>query len=550
MGQKPDAKLTPEIARELCQRTGSTAVLDGSIAQIGTQYLLTLKAVNCVTGESLASTEAQASDKSHILEALGKAASEARNKLGESLTTVQKFDTPIQQATTPSLEALQSFSLGWKTIMAENDSASAIPLFERAIRLDPNFAMAYVSLGAVYSNLGEGRLASENVRKAFERREHVTESERLFIEEDYHSLVTGNLENSQRVLQVFAQTYPRDYVPKSELGAIFPLLGQYEKALSEDREALRLNPDSGLLYSNNVLAYISLNRLEEAHALAEEAKAKKLDVSGSFYLLDFLQNDRAAMEQQVAFNAGKPGVEDSFLAGEASTAAYSGQLGKAREFSRRAISSAERAKEKETAAAHEAAAAVFEALFGNAPEARHQAGFAIELSRGRDVQYLVALAYALTGDSAPAQAFADDLDKRFPEDTIVRFNCLPILHGQIALGHNNAPKAIEFLHDAIPYELGSYAQLYPAYVRGKAYLAARRGSEAAAEFQKILDHRGIVGNDPIGALAHLQIGRAYAMQGDTSKAKAAYQDFLTLWKDADPDIPILKQAKTEYAKLQ
>jgi len=550
MGQPAEAKLTPEIALELCRRTGSKALIDGSIAQIGTQYLLTLKAVNCMSGESLASTEAQASNKSHVLDALGKTASEIRNKLGESLTTVQKLDTPIQQATTPSLEALQSFSLGWKTIVGEGDSASAVPLLQRAITLDPNFAMAYASLGAAYSNLAETSLASENLRKAFELREHVSEREKMFIEASYYNIVTGDLEQAQRGCEVWARTYPRDSNPLMILGVIYAGLGQSEKSLAEYREALRFDPDSSLIYANIVYAYIQLNRLEEARATAEEAKAKKLDISSSLYILGFLQNDAAAMKQQVTFNAGKPGVEDGFLAYEADTAAYAGQLGKAREFFRRATASAERTEEKETAASYEAIAALREALFGNAFQARQRAASALGLSMGRDLQYWAALAHALIGDSARALALADDLDKRFPEDTVVRFSYLPALRGRIALSHNDVPKAIEFLQAAIPYELGGYAGLVPAYLRGEVYIAAHRGSEAAAEFQKILDHRGIVGNDPIGALAHLQIGRAYAMQGDIIKAKAAYQNFLTLWKDADPDIPVLIAAKSEYAKLK
>jgi serine/threonine protein kinase/Flp pilus assembly protein TadD len=549
MDQKPDAKLTPAIARELCQRTGSTAVLDGSIAQIGTQYLLTLKAVNCASGESLASTEAQASDKTQVLNALGTVASGLRRKLGESVNTVRKFDTPLERATTPSLEALQSFSLGWKTLVGKNDSASAVPLFQRAITLDPNFAMAYAALGVAYSNLGETSLASQNLRQAFELREHVSVREKMFIEASYYDVVTGDLEKELRSSEVWAQTYPRDENPPIFLGATCSKLGQYEKSLAEFREVIQFDPDSSMNYSNLVVSYLQLNRLEEARATAEEANAKKLDVSRGLYMLGFLQNDAAAMKQQVAFNAGKPGVEDIFLDVEASTAAYSGQLGKAREFDRRATASAERAGEKETAASYEANAAVREALFGNASEARQRAASALGLSMGRDVQYGVALAHALIEDSARAQALADDLDKRFPEDTVVRFNYLPALRGQIALNRNDVPKSFEFLQAATPYELGGYAGLYPAYVRGEAYLAANRGSEAAAEFQKILDHRGIVLNDPIGALAHLQIGRAYAVQGDTAKARAAYQDFLALWKDADPDIPVLIFAKAEYAKL-
>jgi hypothetical protein len=553
MGQPADAKLTPEIAREVCQRSGDTAFIDGSIAQIGSQYSLILNAVNCSNGESLANTEAQANDKSHVLDALGKAATGIRRRLGETLSTVQKFDTPLQEATTPSLEALQSFSLGWKSGVGGDDSAAAIPFYERAIQLDPNFALAYNLLGSAYYNLGEQRLAAENVRKAYELRAHVSERERFLIESAYHYLVTGDLEKAQRVAQVYAQTYPRDSIPRGLLGGVFSFFGYHEKALAEMRESLRLNPtESSLDYDNVVLSYIRLNRLEEARATAEEAKAKKLDVSDTLYLLAFLQNDAPGMSRQVAFNAGKPGVEDNFLGYEADTAAYYGQLRKAREFSTRAAASAERADEHETAASYEVEAALREALFGNSTEVRYRIDSALRLSVGRNEQYGVAVAQALTGDSVRAQAGADELRKMFPEDTLVRYNHLPTLNAQLALNQKDPSKAIETLQNAAPYELGGVGNLclYPIYLRGEAYLASHQGSQAAAEFQKILDHRGITLNLPIGALAHLQIGRAYAMQGDTAKAKAAYQDFLTLWKDADPDIPIFIAAKAEYAKLR
>ena len=558
MGQPAEAKLTPELARDLCQRAGGTAVLDGSIAQIGTQYLLTLKAVTCSNGELLASTEAEASDKSHILDALGKAASEIRNKLGESLSTVQKFDTPLQQATTPSLEALQAYSLAWKAEVGGNNSAAAVPLLQRAIKLDPNFALAYADLGWSHSNLQEGSLASADLRKAFELRERVSEYEKLYIEAEYDYLVTGDLEKAQRTMEVFAQTYPRDWEPPAELGNLLTMLGQHEKSLSENREASRLNPDSSLTYNNLVYDYLHLNRLEEARATAEAAKAKKLDVSDGLYMLDFLQKDAAEMKQQVAVNAGKPGVEDGFLAYEANTAAYFGQLRDAREFSRRAEDSAELSGEKETSATYSAASGLREALFGNAGEARKRAALAIGRSAGRDVQYGAALALAYAGDNRNLQVLTDDLGKRFPQDTIVQFNYLPTLRARLAVSNGNASEALDGLRTAAPYELGQpiyggdygWTALYPVYVRGEAYLAAHEGSEAATEFQKILDHRGIVLNEPIGALAHLQLGRAYALQGDTAKAKAAYQDFFALWKDADPDIPILIAAKSEYAKLK
>jgi len=551
-GQPADTKLTPEIARDLCQRVGSAAVLDGSIASLGSQYVLGLKAVNCRTGDSLAQEQATADAKERVLKALGEAAAKLREKLGESLVTVQKLDTPIEQASTPSLEALKAYSLGQKTLVGKGDWAAAVPLFQRAIRLDPNFAMAYASLGVDYSNLGETSLASENTKKAYDLRERVSEREKFYIESHYYHYVTGDLEKARQAYELWSQTYPRDLVPPNNLGLIYENLGDYDKALAESREALRLDPGSGASYANLVAPYLYLNRLQEAQATADEAQAKNLDsppLRFKLYVLGFLRNDAAGMAQQVAWSAGKPGVEDMLL-GEADTAAYSGRLAKARELSRRAVTSAERAEEKENAAGNEAEAALREALCGNAAETRQRAFAALRLSTGRDVQLYAALALAFAGDAARAQALADDLAKRFPEDTVVQFNYLPTIHAQLALDRNEASKAIETLRAAAPYELGAVGGLYPVYVRGEAYLAAHRGREAAAEFQKILDQRGVVGNEPIGALAHLGLARAYSMQGDTAKARSAYQDFLTLWKDADPDISILLQARAEYSKLK
>jgi eukaryotic-like serine/threonine-protein kinase len=575
MGQPPDARLTPETARDLCQRTASAAVLDGSIAQIGTQYLLTLKAVNCASGESLASTEAQAGDKNHVLDALGKTASEIRNKLGESLSTVRRFDTPLEQATTPSLEALQAYSLGWKTL-GKGDPVAAVPLLQRTIRLDPNFAIAYAVLGDSYSNLGETSLAAENCRKAYELRERVSEREKLYIESDYYQSVPGDQEKARQVYELWAQTYPRDWVPRINLGFISRNLGQYDRALAESREVLRLAPAIGFGYGNLVSSYLYLNRLQEARATAEEAQAKNLDSPSlrfSLYLLAFLQNDAAAMAQQVAWSAGKPGVEDVLLGLEADTAAYSGRLAKAREFSRQAVVSAERAEQKETAAGYEAETALREALFGNAAQARQRAAAALGLSTGRDMQYGAALALAYAGDDRRAQALTDDLGKKFPEDTIAQFNYLPTLRAKLAANRGNGSEAIESLRAAASYELGqttngnyAWTTLYPVFVRGEAYLAGHQGKEAAAEFQKILDQRGAVVNEPIGALAHLGLARAYALQAGfvapgfspagaadpaaLAKARAAYQDFLALWKDADPAIPILRAARAEYEQLK
>ena len=357
------------------------------------------------------------------------------------------------------------------------------------------------------------------------------------------------------------QTYPRYEWPPNDLSLICAQIGEYQKALAEAQEARRRDPTSGRFYATVAFAYLKLNRFDEAQTTAEEGQAKNLDspeLRFTLYMLAFLKNDVAEMAQQVAWSARKVGVEDVLLVNEADTAAYSGRLKEAREFSRRAMDSAERSGEKETAATYSAASGLREALFGNADEARRRATFALGRTAGRDVQYSAALALAYSGDEGRAQALTDDLGKRFPESTIVQFNYLPTLHAKLAVSRGNISEAIESLRTAAPYELGvqyghasyGWTAVYPVFVRGETYLAAHQGSEAAAEFQKILDHRGVVVNEPIGALAHLQIGRAYALQGDTAKARAAYQDFLALWKDADPDIPILKEAKAEYAKLQ
>jgi eukaryotic-like serine/threonine-protein kinase len=552
-GRPGEARLTAEIAREVCQRTSSAAVIDGSIASLGSQYVLGLKAVNCRTGDALAEEQATVDSKERVLKALSDAAAKLRAKLGETLSTVQKFDTPLEQATTPSFEALQAYSLGRKAT-AGGDSADALPFFERAIRLDPDFAMAYARLGTSYRTLGESSLGTEHLRKAYDLRERVSEREKFYIESHYYEVVTGDLEKARQVYELWAQIYSRDWTPRIGLWVIYTDLGQYDKALGAVRESVRLDPNADG-YCNLVLSYLILNRLQEAGSAAEEAQAKQLDSPALhfiLYRLAFLQNDTAGMALQVAWVAGKPGVEDVLLAREAETAAYSGQLEKAREFSRRAEASAVRVKENEVAAMYEDSAALREALFGNAVEGRQRAAAALVLSNGQNAQQGAALALAFAGDAKRAQVLADDLGTRFPANTVVRFNFIPTIKAQVELIRNDSSKAIETLQAAAPYELGSPlgVGLYPVYVRGQAYLAAHRGSEAAAEFEKIIGHRGVVVNRPTGGLAHLGLARAYAMQGDTAKAKAAYQDFLALWKDADPDIPVLEQAKAEYAKLQ
>ena len=559
MGQQPaDAKITPEIGREICQRTNSAAVLDGSIAQIGTQYLLTIKAVNCATGKTLASTEAQASDKNHVLDALGKTGSEIRSKLGESLSTVQKFDTPLEQATTPSLEALKAFSLGSK-VESMNGDAAAIPFYKRAIELDPDFALAYLWLGIEFTTIGESGIGAGYTRRAYELRDRTSEAEKYFISEVFNKEVTGNIEQAEQSGKLWIQAYPRSETPHVYLsGAIYPISGQYEKAVEEAREAIRLRPDWPYPYIFLMKGSIALDRLDDAKAAHGQALERKLDSPYYpliLYEIAFLLHDAPGMAQQVASSASRQD-EDVLLGMEAETAGYSGRLEEAREFTRRAKDSAQRAKKNEAAATYAVLSCLREALFGNEEEARRRAAEVTAHSMGRDVQYGAALAFAYAGEEKRAQMLTDDLGKRFPEDSLVQFNFLPAVRARLAIGRGNASDAVENLRAAAPYELGQtkgfsygWTALYPVFVRGNAYLTAHQGKEAATEFQKILNHRGIALNEPIGALAHLGLARAFELQGDTGKAKTAYSDFLLLWKDADSDIPILKQAKAEYAKL-
>jgi serine/threonine protein kinase/tetratricopeptide (TPR) repeat protein len=566
MGRSPDAKLSPAIIGDLCQRAGSKAYLSGSISNLGTQYVIGVNAVNCQTGDYLAQEQVTANGKENVLKALGEASTKIREKLGESLKTVQKLDTPIEQATTPSLEALQAYSMGRQTMQGKGDYTAAIPLLKHSIELDPKFAMAYAMLGTSYHNIGEKNLSAENTSKAYDLRARVSEWEKFYIESHYHQFVTGDMEKARQAYELWAQIYPREQVPATNLGVVYQSLGQHEKSLAEFRESLRLSPDS-LIYGDVVSELIRLNRFKEARAAADEALSKNLDsldLRLFLYQLAFLQNDSVSMAQQVSWASGKPGKENVMLYMQASTAAFSGKLVAAREFSRQAATSADRAGEKEVEAGCEATAALWEAFYGNASEARQHAAATLAKSNGRDAQYAAALSLAVIGDSARAQALAEDLQKRFPDDTVVRFNYLPTLHAQLFLSAaersperspENVAKALEALAVASPYELGVpgnstfWTNLYPVYVRGQAFLAAHQGTQAAAEFQKILDWHGVVANEPIGALASLGLARSYALAGDKAKSSHAYNAFLFLWKDADPNIPVLKQATTESAKL-
>jgi serine/threonine protein kinase/tetratricopeptide (TPR) repeat protein len=558
MSQPKDARLTHELGRAVCQRTASAATIEGSVSALGSEYVVGLRAVNCRNGDLLATEQATARRKEQVLKALAEVATKLRGKLGESLNSVQKYDAPAENVTTPSLEALQAYTLGYHAEMVKNDYAAAIPFFQRAVSLDPNFAMAYARLGSSYGNLGETARSAENARQAYELRQRVSEREKFYIASHYENYVAGDLESARKTCELWAQTYPRDDIPPGSLGVIYGTLGDYAKSLAAAQQSLTLNPASGNGYANLVNSYLVVDRLDEAKATAQEAQAHNLDsplIHLSLYSIDFLQHDAAGMEREAAAVMGKPGFEDVLLYNESDTAAYSGQFSKARELTRRASVSAQHADEKETAAAYESESAVREALVGNLNPARQQAQSALGLSTGRDVEALSAIALSLAGDASHATRLADDLAKRFPQDTVVQFGYLAMIRAASALRAGKPAHAIEALAPALPYELGSPAQaltfsLYPAYMRGEAYVAAHQSSVAAAEFQKIVDHPGVAQNEPIAALAHLGLARAYTLFGDPAKAKTAYQDFLAIWKNADPDIPIIKQAKTEYARLQ
>jgi eukaryotic-like serine/threonine-protein kinase len=569
MRRSPGERLSVDLAREVCQRTQSRAVLAGSIASLGGEYVIGLRAIDCQSGDSMAQEQSTASGKEAILKSLGEATSKMREKLGESLSTIQQFDVPIERLTTPSLEALKALSVAFDT-MQKKGSAAAIPFFKRAIELDPKFAAAYGGLGAAYNNLGETGLASENIEKAFALREGVSAREKFYISARYYDVVTGELEKANENYVLWAQAYPRDWAPHNNLASIYSSLGQYQRASTEYLEALRLNPDISLVYSNLMGSYASLDRLDQANAIYQRALARHMDsveLHAVLYQIGFLQGDKAGMQRNIEWAAGKPGAEDMLLSFQSDTEAYFGRLGRAREYSRRAVESAERNDLKETAAQWAINAALREVELGNAVRARQEAASALAMVSSRDMDILGALVLARTGDSARAQEMADDLGKQYPLNGLLHGYWLPTIQAAIEINRGNPTQAIKLLEAAASYELGSPAPgpevgafLYPPYVRGQAYLMTQRGNEAAAEFQKFLDHPGIVVNCPLGALAHLGLARAHALQAQSAqgadanaaraKARAAYQDFLALWKDADPDIPILKQAKAEYASMR
>ncbi len=554
MGLPADARLTPDVVRQVCQRAGSKAVLEGSISGVGGHYVIGLKAIDCNTGDSLDSAQAEASNRGRVLGALDKAARKMREELGESLATAQKYDTPVEQATTPSLDALKAYSLGIKAGNAQG-YAAAIPYLKNAIDLDPNFAMAYARLGVEYSNLSQPDLAAEYITKAFRMRDRTSEREKLYIISLYHDLVTGDTDQAIAAYQLLQQAYPREAASYMNLNSLYNATGRYDQALIEAQNALQIDPSRVVNYLNLAVTYLDLNRLEEAQKVLEEAKARELAdpaLLAVAYELAFLRGDAAAMAQQVAAAGGSPGVQDQFFALQSDTESYFGRLSKARGLSQSAEESARRAGAKETAALWQLAGALHEAELGDAKRARQEAEEALAASSGKNVEILAALALARSGDGKRAESLASSLSKQFPFDTLLNNYWVPTIRAAIALEAKDSSTAIEALRPTTAYETGSpspgIAFFYPVYLRGLAYLQAGQSLQAAAEFRKMLNYPGVVLNLPIGALAYLQLARAQAMSDDSAAARQSYQKFLELWKDADPNSRILAQAKAEYSQ--
>jgi len=560
MGQPKDARLTPDMAQHVCERTGSAAVLDGSIASIGSQYVLGLRARNCNSGSILDQEQIQAPRREDVLNSLSEMSRKFRTRVGESLATVEKHSTPLAEATTSSLEALKAYSTANKVNLSSG-SAAAIPFFRRAVEIDPNFAMAHAYLGLLYSTIGESVLSAESTTKAWQLRDRVSDRERFFIDSMYDRQVTGNLERAYQTLESWAQTYPRGEQPRPQgllMGLSGAGTGRFERAIELSKKEIMDEPDSYSSYG--VGSYYFLDRFREAESTIQRASERKLEQPGwllTRYNIAVLNGDRDEADGALARAKGKRGAEHMMAHAEALALARSGRLRDARRSSSRAVDLALQEGNREEAASYRAARAVWEAIYEMAADGKRDAVAVLELFKGRDVQYAAGLALALSKDYSRSEAVAADLEKRFPEDTFVKFTYVPVLHASAALGQGKFADSVERLQTTLQYELAAnglnfknyLGGLYSAYVRGEALIALHRHAKAAAEFQKILDHRGIVGLDPIGALAHLQLGRVFALSGDKAKAKAAYQHFLSVWKDADPDIPILKTAKAEYDRL-
>ena len=557
MGRPPGDRVKKDVAREICQRSTSTAMLTGSIGQVGSHYNLVLNAINCATGDILATSQADVNDKDHVLSGLGKLGTEMREKLGESFTTIQKFDKPLEQVTTPSFDALKAYTQGER--IGPTDDTAGIPYYKRALQLDQNFAMAWVGLGVRYSNLGENGLSNDAFSKAFELRDRVSDRERFRIEGIYYMYVLGDLQKARQTFDQYAQAYPRETRPRISGGIIDDIYGRFDEAVRETAEAQQVAPDNAVTYGNLAEDYVFASQMEKAKAAYDEAFARKLissDLLRGRYGFAFLQNDTATMAQMLAQATQVSAAEDMLLSVASDTEAYYGRLNKARELSQKAVAFAVREDRKETAALWQLNSAWREAEFGNPDPARKEAASALALAPTHDVQIMAALTLARAGDHAGAEKIADQLARQSPSDTMLSFYWLPTTHAAV-LSDSKPDEAIRVLEVTTPLEGGqvlpqtqSGGFLYPVYVRAEVLMAAHRGGDAVREYQKMIDARVVMQNCPLHSLARFGLARAYAMAGDTAKAKAAYQDFLSLWKDADPDIPILKEAKAEYAKLQ
>ena len=555
MSQPSGARLTPQIAREVCERTGSVAVLDGSIAALGSEYVLGLRATDCRNGDLIAEEQGQARRKEDVLNTLDGIASKLRTRLGESLASVEKFDAPLAEATTSSLEALRAFSLGQRELTLGHVN-EGIPFFRQAVELDPNFVLAIAWKAPTGGGLLEEKQAAENARKAYAMRGKVSQKERLSIEGWYYLTVTGETDKAIAAYQLWTKTYPRDSNPHTVLGVIYRRLGQSEKGLEEHKEALRLQPDDAGAYTNVAADLVSLNRLDEAETLYKQAEDHHLIFQGfakSVYLLAFLKGDSSRMSHLAASVVGKPGIEDPMLYAEADTEAWYGKMQAASAFTDRAVTSAVHHDARETASSYVAERAMLAAEVGNRDKARADATAAMKLAPNRDVQSMAAIALVRAGDVAAGESLAEQLNQNYPVDTFAQRYWLPAIRSAVALQRHDAARAAALLDAADDIELANPTALSPAmtavYLHGCAYLALHDGNRAAAEFHKYLDLYGKVRNSPWGALARLGLARAYALQGDPAKARTAYQAFLALWKDADPNMPLLKQARSEYAAL-
>ncbi len=550
MGRSPEERITSQVAREICEREADKAMLSGAIASLGKTYAISLEATNCRTGETLAREQVEAEDKEHVLKAVGTAAMRLRAKLGESLASIQKMNYNFERATTASLEAFQAYGLG----EAQRDQGSylaAVPFYQHATEIDPNFAMAYARMAVMYSNSGDRQQGIKYAKKAYSLIDRVTEKERLYITSEYDNYVLGDLEKTTEAYQLYARTYPRDVTPHVNLGVQYSNSGQYEKAIQEYQEAVRVDPRVSTSYGNLVVDYIFIDKFDEAKAMAAKAFAQKLEsptIHFELLRMAYIQNDSAAEQNEIQWAIGKP-QEYMSLEVQAQNAYYLGQRRKAKEFMGRAIDLAKRHDLSAVAAGYLAGDAALDAIYGDCDAARAEARAAMALADQDTLAAIspAAAAFGFCGDTPQAQKIADEISKQSPTDTLWNMVFIPTIQASIELKRDQPVKAIEILTVSAPYERGLGRET--VYLRGLAHLRARHGTEAAAEFQKILDQKGAYWG-PFYSLAYAGLARAEVLAGDKAKAKKAYQDFLAIWKDADSDLPILAETRKEYAALQ